>query len=369
MRERKANVHGPFPRKLADGTIRYRLVFVGADGSRRTETYDSRAKAIAARDEDRDATGTRTIEDAVDAFAAYKRECKLAPGSVTRTEYHLRKLLKLESNGRKAITVLTPKLATELYDDLRTRAAVDSHRNGLAEGKAFGRWCARKGWLKADPFAGIKGVGRRKRGKPQPRVTEARALFNACLARADRDPAAVAVATILVLGGRASEVVTRDVRDVDDSGRLLWISCSKTPGGKRTLAVPALLRPHLRRLTRGKQPHDPLFTKRSGERADRHWAHHHTERLAKLARVRVHVTPQALRGLHGTLARVDGVSADAVARQLGHADTSLQSNGTYLDREWLANADRAQLIELLAGNFSPISGFPQGPGDGAEVPK
>ena len=51
----------------------------------------------------------------------------------------------------------------------------------------------------------------------------------------------------LALGGStfgwtSDEITSRQVRDVDDRGRLLWIPASKTPAGRRTLEVPEILR-------------------------------------------------------------------------------------------------------------------------------
>ena len=53
---------------------------------------------------------------------------------------------------------------------------------------------------------------------------------------ADRgDTGAVAAMMALLLGMRATEIVSRVVRDLDDNGRLLWIPTAKTEAGKRTL--------------------------------------------------------------------------------------------------------------------------------------
>ena len=49
----------------------------------------------------------------------------------------------------------------------------------------------------------------------------------------------------LLMGMRASEMVSRVVRDLDDEGRLLWIPDSKTEAGRRKLQVPELLQPYL----------------------------------------------------------------------------------------------------------------------------
>jgi integrase len=58
---------------------------------------------------------------------------------------------------------------------------------------------------------------------------------------------------------RASEIVSRVVRDLDDDGRLLWIPTSKTEAGRRNLRVPDTLRPYLQRLAADRKPLDLLF--------------------------------------------------------------------------------------------------------------
>jgi hypothetical protein len=53
--------------------------------------------------------------------------------------------------------------------------SVDSHRNILAEAKTFLRWClAKKKWLVRDPLEQVEGVGKRRHGKAQLRIGEAR---------------------------------------------------------------------------------------------------------------------------------------------------------------------------------------------------
>lgn len=42
----------------------------------------------------------------------------------------------------------------------------------------------------------------------------------------------------LTMGLRASEIVSRRVRDLDDGGRMLWVEDTKTVAGNRTVAVP-----------------------------------------------------------------------------------------------------------------------------------
>ena len=99
-------------------------------------------------------------------------------------------------------------------------------------------------WLARNPLDEVVGVGKRRHGKAQLRIDEARRWQAKALELADQGEAgAVAAMMSLVMGMRASEIVSRVVRDLDDDGRLLWIPETKTEAGKRTLPVPEFLQP------------------------------------------------------------------------------------------------------------------------------
>lgn len=78
----------------------------------------------------------------------------------------------------------------------------------------------------------------------QLRIDEARRWQVKAIGFADQgEEGAVAAMMSLVMGMRASEIISRVVRDLDDEGRLLWIPETKTEAGKRTLPVPEFLQP------------------------------------------------------------------------------------------------------------------------------
>jgi integrase len=87
---------------------------------------------------------------------------------------------------------------------------------------------------------------------------------------------AVAAMMALLLGMRASEIVSRVVRDLDDDGRQLWIPDSKTDAGKRTLRVPDVLHPYLQRLVSNQKPDAHLFGKHW-----RDWPREWVQRICK----------------------------------------------------------------------------------------
>jgi integrase len=197
--------------------------------------------------------------------------------------------------------------------------------------------------MTADLASEIRVEARRKRGKPQLRLDEARRWLAAALQAALTEPGALAGAMTLLMGMRASEVAERVVRDLDDQGRLLWIPHAKTAAGVRRLQVPVVLRPLLLALARGRQPNDPLF-----EGGTRWWVHYHVTQLCRLAKVPV-VGPHSMRGLHATLATASGVTAEHVAASLGHESFEVTARH-YADGDVLAAVQARAAGELLASS-------------------
>jgi len=304
-------VHGPYSHRS-----KWRLIIRSADGKERKIAFGTREEAEQVRAELSKDVDPRTIDEAVSGYLDHLRATGVKATSVKTHWYRLRAFFALgtiETNSGGPLTRLTPERAQAFYDALRETSAVDTHRNCLTLAKAFGAWCTKQGWLRANPLADIEPMGRRKRGKEQFRVSEARAFLGKCCELGEQgDAGAIAAMTALLLGMRASEVVERVVRDLDDDARLLWIPKSKTDAGRRTLEVPEVLRPYLRTLAKGKEPFDRLFTE-----SDRHFLLYHVRRVAKLASVPA-VTAHSLRGLHSTLATEHGTTGHVVASALGH---------------------------------------------------
>ncbi len=146
----------------------------------------------------------------------------------------------------------------------------------------------------------------------------------------------------LLMGMRASEVISRVVRDLDDDGRLLWIPDAKTAKGRRTVQVPEVLQPYLRKLAEDKTPAAKLF----GEHW-RDWPRLWVQRICREVDVPV-VSAHSMRGLHSTLAVDAGMSAHAVADALGHESfaTTAQS---YAKPEAVTRAKQRQVLRVLAG--------------------
>jgi integrase len=151
--------------------------------------------------------------------------------------------------------------------------------------------------------------GQKVTGKRQLYIDESRRFVEAALA--ENSPEGLAAAMAILMGMRASEITSRVVREVDDDGRVLWISRAKTPKGNRHLKVPTVLQPRLLALCARREPDERLF----GEGRDRHWVYYHVQRICRLAKVPV-VCTQGLRGTQSTIS-IEAVSVEHVAAALG----------------------------------------------------
>ena len=268
-------------------------------------------------------SGTPTLDEAMTAYESYmKTEKGNRATSVSTTRARLGSFfVDLE----QPVGALTKASCARMYVDLTKRptrtkkpSAVDTHRNTLAQAKTFLAWCVKTKYIATSPLAAVEGTGRRRHGKAQLRVDESRKWLAKALELADAgDVGAVMASVSLLMGLRASEIIERTVRDLDDQGRLLWVTKSKTVHGVRKLTVPEVLRPYLRRLAEGKPPEARLF----GD----HWrdfVRQSVKRVCRAAGV-PEVTAHGMRGTHSTLAVEAGASGNLVAASLGHGSETV----------------------------------------------
>ena len=257
--------------------------------------------------------------DALDIYEKYLAAKGNKPRTIVTTLYRLRGFFK--GVTKLALVGLTPMAGQKLYEEFTEAKtqhgktmSVDSSRNTLAEAKTFLGWAVIKGWARTNALAKVKGLGKRRRGKPQLTVDEARRWVAVGTAMAEKgEDGAVAALMALLMGMRGTEIADRIVRNLDDEGRLLWITDAKTQAGIRRLQVPHQLQPILQRVAAGKQPEDRLF----GPDATRHWVLRSVHQICKAAGVPV-VSAHGLRGTHASLAMSAGATGDIVAAALGH---------------------------------------------------
>jgi integrase len=341
-------IHGPY--QHGD---RFRVHVVTRSGGRRSTVYRSfetrelaEAFAAGARDE---AQG-RTVRQAIDAFIAAKRAKGLAASTIESYEDRLEMLLgPIAARPIRAVI----GRGAELYAAAQEGRRPDTHRNALVMGKSWGAWCVKQRWIRANPFADVDPVGQRTYGADKPRLTvdESRRLQAYCHAHAD-DLGAVLTLAYLLLGPRASELVRRDVRDLDDGGRLLWIGKTKSRAGQRRLLIPPELGPLLVAVAAGRSGNAPLFSHSDLEisRWSRHVAYGHVKRVCEAAGVPA-LTPQALRRTQATLATDAGATGLMVAAHLGHAvaEAPAVTGRAYVGRDAAADAQADRAQRVIAG--------------------
>lgn len=314
-RRKQARVNGPYRHGR-----RYRVLLYDAAGRTIVESFETKAEAqefAEAAKMTAPTGGEFTVGDCRDEYEMYLREVKgNKESSVTSTLIRLKEFFP-------RLEILAHNLKSEqvqgYYDARVKKVAVDTHRNELAEVKTFFNWCVMKGYMEKNPASGIVGVGRRRKGKRQFRIDEARKFMDAVLPRVMTCDAALAMSMALVQGLRQSEVTQRVVRDLDDGGRVLWIPDSKTENGQRRLEVPEVLKEALLKRIEGKQVGDLLFPSRVGGVRTKNWLKDNVKRVCRDLSLPV-VTAHGLRGTHSTLSKDAGQTAHAVAAQLGHGN-------------------------------------------------
>lgn len=319
----------------------WRVIEIDASGNRKSTLFDDEGKAqryieILTAELAREDHTTAT---ALEAYREHLKAKGNKPDSIRQTGWAIEQFFPEPI----ALSMLSAKRCAKLYDDMRARPtrtgkplSVDSHRGMLAQVRTFLAWCIERGWMRDNPAAGVKGIGKRRpRGKTlgkaghELRVKEARAWYVKALDLADGgDDGATAALVALLLGMRASEIVSRRVSDLDQDeapGDLLWIPCSKTPAGRRTLEVPEALRPLLLACVEGKARERYIFECErphefgSGKPHLRDWVIDQVHRICDAAGV-PRVTAHAMRGLLATLTAERGLAGHLIAATLGHED-------------------------------------------------
>lgn len=309
-----ARIVGPYEHR--PGQWRCRILRDGVREWAPTADNPRQAKRLAQAIVDRIQTQSLTIGDALSRYESYKLNVRgNKPRSVVTTLHRLRGFF-VDVSG--SVTSINARKCQACYTTLTQRQAPDTHQCTLAEVGTFCRWLVKEGLLKEDPTKKIEKVGRKSHGKAQLMVDEARRWLHVARQHADQGEAgAVAAMMSLLMGLRTTEITERTAREVDDAGKLLWISDSKTKAGRRRVEVPEMLQPYLLRLKSDRQPTALLFGQHW-----RDWPRKWVQRICVEAGV-PRVTAHGMRGLHATLALQAGIASHAVAQTLGHESPSV----------------------------------------------
>jgi len=349
-----ARVYGPYPARSG-----FRLVVLEGK-ARKSLVVSSLAEAEKLRRElqaELVQSADRSVGEALSEYVDYLHLCRGAT-----TAQPIARAIARFLGESTALGSITQQRAARLYEAETRRivgrtgrpASAASHRTVLGQCKRFYAWASERGYVAQNPFAPVKPVGRPRAGKAQLRIDEARRFVALAVAKAEGgDRAALAALLALLLGMRASEVLQRVARDLDDEGRVLWITRGKTDNARRRLTVPEVLRPLLGGLARGKAPDELLFgasPSGAGKPLTDAWLWGHVQRLCDEAGV-PRVSTHSLRGLHSTLALEAGATASAVAAALGHG--SFQITAKHYAAPGTIERVRSQVVEQALGGGGP----------------
>lgn len=298
----------------------------------------------------------KTVETALRDFAAEKQRLgKALPKSCAEQVYRLRRFLDpiLHMDVRAITAVSAARLYETAIEQGNAKTgrplAVASQHIYLRQTKQFFGWLVAKGFIAESPFRHVTPVGVPKTGKRQLRIDEARRFIDCALNRyqAERQSLALGAIMALTMGLRASEVVSRLVRDLDDDGRILWIDYGKTRHARRHLRVPEVIRPHLQQVVLGRGPEEPLFPAgRVPGPISRQRLWHLVSALCRDAGV-TRVCPHSLRGLYATLAVETGALSESVATSLGHGSFAMTEKH-YAQPSAVSNSRSARVVSTLA---------------------
>jgi integrase len=334
-------VYGPYPHR--GGFV---LEIRDPGGARAIECFETEAEANRRAKLLKVAAGVdlgRTVGKTLEDYEKYQRIDKgNKERSVTTTQIRLRGFF---TKGDLELQKLTPTLVAGYYRAQTGTRAVDTHRGTLSEARTFLAWCVKRGWLHENPLEKVEGVGRRRTGKQQLTIEEARKFTTTALTLAGKrkgDLGALAAALPLLTGMRASEITNLRRRDLDDGGTILWVQEGKTEAARRRFVVPEVISPLLLKVARRLQPDGLLFGNHW-----RDWPRENVQRICRLAGL-PEVTAHGLRGTHATLAEGAGATGVLVAQALGHEHVST-THKHYTLSTVVKQATQERALRVIAG--------------------
>lgn len=343
MAPRRRGVRALRPALSSHGRQRWRVVCYGEDGQRHDRRFETEEAADSFWRAFNKRAGSRSVDGAIDDYEEWRADTNRKARSTATTVGRLRSFLGKHTADR--VCDLSLSVLRRRYAQRVKGVAVATHRAELAEVKTFVRWLGARDLVPrvlVRDLDQIKGEGIRNRGKRQiERVDDVRALVARSLLVGGEAGAAVLCA--LLLGLRASEILERVGRDLDEGGSVLVVPEGKTINARRRVAVPEIMRPLLAELRLKAGPDGHLFPGRYGHgHKNRSWLLDRVRKLCGDAGVPV-VSAHGLRGTSASMARGADLGPEAVAAYLGHG------SATVTDRHYLADgvADDARQRAFL----------------------
>jgi integrase len=328
---------------------KWRVWFRGLDGQRDHRTFENEFAACAFIEKAKTellVDGGHPIQDVIREYLK-TRESSLKPSSIQTLDFRLRTLI----DKRNAVPIeVFPWM--KAWGEHVAKQSTDSQHGIRAAAKGLIGFCIKAGLLRKDPLAEVEISGKKRRGKTQLHIDEAKRFVDVAL-QTPHDPLAVACAAMVFTGLRPGEIMNLRVRDLDAGGTILWVEESKTEASRRGVEVAVVFRPYLMAMACGRGSMEYLFSyepqrQRSSkdERKQRVDALlRRTRLLCKTAGLPV-VCSHSMRGLHSTLATGVGITGHAVAKALGHTSFAVTKRH-YVDPDVLQNAALRSTLGML----------------------
>jgi integrase len=339
-----AKVLGPY----CNGT-KWRLVVKDGSG-RRAFLYAPEEEALMVRARLLNSfvdLANRTVGEVIDEFLAHKRQKGCMEVSITSLRNKLFLLLPLS----KPLAGIKPQTAERLYLALTERVAVMTHQKSLRNTKELFRYCIKKRYVAANPFADVQPIGKANVGKKQLRHDEARKLCNYLISESEKgDRFALALLVQVTLGLRSGEVLNLRARDLDRGATLVVIDGTKTKNAKRCLELASpIVRDLLLKRSKSLPPDAPIFAEAGATGPSLSSALQRAlAACCRKAGVPI-VCPHSLRGLHSSLAVKAGATSAFVAQALGHGSDAV-TRRHYIDASALDAARTARVADTLLGD-------------------
>jgi integrase len=287
----------------------------------------------------------RTVEDLCSAYIEWMRTEGRQDSTVIAAQGKLQ--LLLGSARDVAVSAVTERWAKARYAALASsgKSAPGSHHNALKRAATCWRWAQEEGLVSANPWEKVRPIGRPTKGKEQLTIDEGRRLMAACLERANKDDAALAILIAQLCALRSMEILSRVVRDVDDGGTKLRVTSSKTDAGVRPVDIPVEIQGFIKMRTVGRHPQELLIADAGRLSQRQSWLRRNLAMYCELAGVPV-VVPHALRGQWATIAYQAGALSHLVAKALGHTSSAV-TEAHYAKPEAVAGAKQAERLKHL----------------------
>jgi integrase len=335
---------------------KWRVWFKNLDGTKGYQTFDAEDEAwkfvTRARRRILKDGGHKPLETIEEYLQ--ERVAELRPSTISTVRYRLKAIFR----GREKVPIEAFPWMKAWTEQIATQS-VDTQHGTRWAAQGFAEYCVRQGILRQSPLADLEIKGKKRTGKEQLRIDEARRFVGKAFAHAD-DPLALACATMLLTGLRPGEVMNLRVRDCDDGGAILWVEAGKTEAARRRVEVAEELRPHLLAIAAERQSLDYLFELRPRRRRAGQNPKARTDALLRRVRSLCQeanvpkVCAHSMRGLHSTLATAAGTTGHAVARALGHTSFAVTKRH-YVQREVLETAQRSASLAALRGRNMPVT--------------